>query len=134
MNVCVCVLVCVFVCMCVCCQVSAFICVLKTCIQRRFYIHLIKHLYKHQCIKCVETIRYSRGQQPFQHAVPVLHFLGNECALSNHILKIKLNHDTATKNISRRPGIVLFPCSPQSCINILNTFLVVIFTTRVYKL
>ena len=37
------------------------------------------------------------------------------CDLSNNISNIKLNYDTATKNISKRPGIVLFQYSPQSC-------------------
>ena len=64
----------------------------------------------------------SRGQQPFQHVVPVWHFLVNECALSKNIFKIKMNYDTVTKNISRRPGIALLPYSPQSCINILMFF------------
>ena len=43
---------------------------------------------------------------------------------SNNIVNIKLNYryDTATKNISGRPGIVLFPYSPQSCINICSFF------------
>ena len=43
-----------------------------------------------------------------------------KCALFNNILKIKLNYETTTKNISKRPVIVLFPYSPQSCINILK--------------
>ena len=52
---------------------------------------------------------------------------------SNNILNIKLNYDTANKNISRSPGIVLFPYSPESSINI-KKYIVFIFATWAYKL
>ena len=59
----------------------------------------IVHIYNSKFIPAFipHTILQGRGQQPFLHAVPVRHFLINECALSNNILNIKPNYDTATK-------------------------------------